>query len=98
LPVGAFVLITTWGYGEAGAILSSVTVVGIWVGSAALVGHGLGWRAVRAMQREARATADRLGAGMIPREAVPAAPSENLQPDVTRVAERRKRIDVGHED
>ena len=50
------------------------------------------------MQREAREKAEQVDAAMIPREAVPAVPSEKLQPDVTRLAEARKRIDVGHED
>ena len=98
LPVGLYALFGTWQYGAIQAIFGSAMIVGIWAGCAALVGHGLGKRTVAAMQREARAKAERVDAGMMPREAVQAAPSENLQPDVTRLAEARKRIDVGHED
>ena len=48
LPVAAFILVITWGYGPIGAIVNASMVLGIWVGSAALVGHGLGKRSVRA--------------------------------------------------
>ena len=104
LPVAAFLLVTNWGYGAAGAISSTLMLVGIWVGSAALVGHGMGRRTVRAMQRETRAKAEQLDLRMGQHDPAPTAePSKLVQPDLARLSEMRQRashhpIDAGLED
>jgi hypothetical protein len=46
-PVAAFLVFGTWGYGASSAVMSGAMLMGIWVGSAALVGLGRGEKLAR---------------------------------------------------
>lgn len=61
-PVVLFLVAGTWGYSPIGALLNGSFLMGIWVGSAALVGRAKGMKEVRRAEDEARNQALRLDA------------------------------------